>query len=128
MTPQQINDAFSEAADLCREATKHTMNIDLAYDESSLLRIDDIISRAWPQRPSGDNQKRCQLWGSYLGECLRRIHGGTWVKTEAGWGVKIGNVVLNVFAKIEKRFDNGMADSVTFFYEVFKKQLHSTAK
>src|SRR6185295_6214789 len=123
MTSDEITDAFAQRADLCRDATKHTMSIDLGYDEPSLRRIDDIINQAWPHGSTGDYKGRCELWASYLGECLRQLHGGNWVRTEAGWGVKIGAVVLNVFAKMEKRFQNGMADSITFFYETFKKQL-----
>jgi hypothetical protein len=125
MTPDQLNAIFTESAELCREATKHIMNIDLAYDAPSLLKMDEIISAAWPERPEGDISKRCELWGSYLGECLRRVHNGRWVNTGSGWGVEIGDVVLNVFAKIEKRFVNGMDDSITFFYKAFKNQLNT---
>jgi len=128
MTQQEINEAFKQRAELCRDATRHTMKIDLSYDEASLLRIDEIISTAWPQTSSGaDIKKRCEIWASYLGECLRAIFGGEWIRTEAGWGVKIGNVVLNVFAKMEKRFQNGMGDSISFYYDAFKKQLHGVA-
>jgi hypothetical protein len=125
MTQEQINEVFREAAEVCRNASKHTLGVDLAYDEASLLQIDDIISKAWPQNSDGDISKRCQIWGSFLGECLRQIHGGSWVRTDIGWEVKIGGVGLNVFAKIEKRFRNGMADSVSFFYTTFKRQLQN---
>lgn len=99
------------------------MKIELLYDEASLLRVDEIITRAWPPGAGGgDIKKRCEIWASYVGECLRAIFGGDWVRTESGWGVKIGSVVLNVFAKMEKRFLNGMTDSISFFYEAFKRQ------
>jgi len=123
MTQQEINKAFRDRAEICRAATKQMMKIKLLYDEASLLQVDDIITKAWPAgSSSGDIKKRCEIWASYLGECLRTIYGGDWVKTEAGWGVKIGQVVLNVFAKMEKRFQNGMTDSISFFYEAFKQQ------
>lgn len=100
------------------------MRIELSYDEASLLRIDEIISTAWPQSSSGQEiPKRVEIWASYLGECFRAIFGGEWIKTEAGWGVRIGKVVLSVFAKMEKRFQNGMGDSISFYYEVYKKHL-----
>ena len=128
MTQQELNKAFRDRAEICRDATKQMMKIDLAYDEASLLRIDDIISKAWPKGSSGgDIKKRCEIWASFLGECLRTIFGGDWVRTEAGWGVRSGTVVLNVFAKMEKRLQNGTSDSISFYYETFKKQLHRVA-
>ena len=57
MTQQEINKAFRDRAEICRDATKQTMKIDLLYDEASLLRVDDVISKAWPAGSSGGDIK-----------------------------------------------------------------------
>ena len=35
----------------------------------------------------------------------------------------IGELKVNVFGKVEKRFVNGESDSITYFYQMLKKQL-----
>jgi hypothetical protein len=111
---------FLDLSETCIEAVKNVMGINLYYDENSIYLIDKIISEAWPNGSKGDIEKRLQIWGSYLGECIRKIHNGKWVYTESGWwGIQVKNVVFHVFNKMEKRFINGMKDSIGFSYDAF---------
>ena len=48
---------------------------------------------------------------------------GEWVEVEGTVGVKFESIVAYPFSKIQKRFENGMQDSVTFYYRALKKLL-----
>ena len=111
---------FCNMAEICRDSAKNVFGINLNYDEESVYLLDKIISEAWPNGTNGDLEKLCHIWGSYLGECIRRIHNGKWIHAESRWwGVQVKNVVFHVFNKIEKRFINGMSDSISFSYDAF---------
>jgi hypothetical protein len=104
-------------------AAKATMSTDLCLDEDSIFAIDALIERGWPDGlPSDKRSMIIHLWGSFLGEAMRCTLRGDWVEADAGLGVAVGLAIAHPFAKIEKRFDNGMSDSVTHFYKAFKAQ------
>ena len=67
-------------------------------------------------------------FGSPLGEALRILFNGAWRFSEKQerWVVEClakngGRVEMNVFRKIEKRIENGMEDSISFYLEGIKK-------
>ncbi|MBD2091052.1 hypothetical protein H6F67_14455 [Microcoleus sp. FACHB-1515] len=93
------------------------MNVTLQYDESSLLCVDELIDRNWPDGVTGNMDQLVLIWGSFIGECLRTILNGEWVMTDAGWGVRCNDIVAHPFNKVEKRFRNGTGDSISFFYQ-----------
>jgi hypothetical protein len=123
IAPQTL-ELIRQSADTCIEAVQATMSVPLAYDEPSILSIDSLIQRAWPEPPSADGAAmRVQMWGSFLGEAICRVLGAEWVHTEFGYSVAIGVFVAHPFVKISKRFNNGMTDSISQFYEVMKQRL-----
>ena len=114
---------IKESAGVCIGATQATLNTALAYDEASILQLDDLIERTWPDGPGEALKMAIQVWGSFLGEAMCCSTGATWVETEGGSGVAVGLCVAHPFAKMDKRFRNGMTDSVAFFYKVFKDRI-----
>src|SRR5260221_14546063 len=92
-----------------------TPNTTLAYDDASILQIDDLIERARPDCPGNTLKMAVQVWGSFLGEAICRSMGATWVETEGGSAVAVGLFLAPPFAKFEKAFCNGKAHSVSSF-------------
>ncbi len=117
---------IKEAATICREAARHIMGIQLQLDEVSIMDIDGIISRAWPDGPTGNPEKdayRYELWGCFLGEALCVALDGRWVKTANGLGVSVGGEVVYPVEIIEQRFVKGMAHPVSDAYMACKQKL-----
>jgi hypothetical protein len=109
-----------ESSEICRNAAKETMSVVLNYDEISILMIDQLITLGW--KPGQVHEKTIQVWGCFLGQAMCKALNGEWVKTELGFGVAVGNHMANPLAKIEKRFKSGEAESITYFYQVFKQE------
>jgi len=89
--------------------------------------IDDVILKAWPKGATGDPEQLYQIWGSFLGEAMRRVVGGECVESEGTVGVKVGHIVTYPLSKIQKRFENGLEDSITFYYKALKTLAKSKA-
>jgi len=109
-----------ESAEVARDASARIFGVVLAYDEASIYRIDVLITQGWPDGKSVAS-KTIQVWGCFLGEAICASLGATWVTTESGLGVMVARNVAHPITKMEKRFMNGMDDSISFFYETFKK-------
>jgi len=122
ISDQQL-EVIRQSAQACIDAVKASMNVSLAYDEESIRAIDKLIQKAWPGRPPAENvAMRIQTWGSFLGEAMCKALGARWVSTEHGPGVAMGHMVAHPFAKVEKRFNTGMLESVSYFYKTFKQR------
>ena len=66
-------------------------------------------------------------FGSVLGEALKKLFTGEWHYSaqQERWVVfatfPMGSEIeLNIFNKLEKRFENGMEDSIEYFYDGIK--------
>jgi hypothetical protein len=59
--------------------------------------------------------------GSFVGECIIRSFGGTWVEREGWWGVKVRDQLWACpFSKIQNQFENGPTDSVGSLFALFQ--------
>ena len=95
------------------------------YNRASVAWVDGFIEQ---QRVKEDLTpqsvtKLAHVIGSYLGECIVRIHGGQWRQSEGRWGVFYdnGNGVFP-FAKVRKQFKNGRdrGDSILGFLDLIE--------
>ncbi len=119
---------FSRYAQMHIDTAKQSFDVDLKYDEESVLKLDDIIQSAWPEKPPVQIDSVILVFGSFLGEAIKHTLGGEWVRTEQGWGVKIGEATLMVFTKVKKRLLNGMEDSISYYYQSTKMMLNNNFK
>lgn len=69
-------------------------------------------------------------FGSVLGEAFRVVFGGQWKFSEGQnrWVIvtktKDGSrAEINVFNKLQKRIENGMEDSITYYFQMLQKTL-----
>lgn len=98
----------------------------LGYTSDDVFKIDTIISTYWDGPPVFMEQVVTHF-GSHLGETIRRLHGGYWTNDpERGSALTaVGGVGLQIypFDKIQKRFANGMKDSISDYYRAIVKTL-----
>lgn len=66
--------------------------------------------------------------GSALGEAFIMVFGGVWeyVASASRWQVGLvlpsnDSISINVFHKVEKRFENGEEDSISYLFEMIRK-------
>ena len=115
---------FRKNAQIFVDTAKQIDGVELKYNEESVLKMDQIISKNWPEQPPVQLDSVVIPMGSFLGEVIRVTIGGEWVNNQQGWGVKIDDSTMMVFSKVKKRFLNGMGDSISYYYQSLKKILN----
>src|SRR5260370_39046264 len=110
----------------------------LDYSENSLMEVEVILSQLAGNLP-GDGAspdevgEMCKMWGSYLGEVVRRRFGGEW-SVETYPGKQFATLTLSVGAnklfptmRINLRLTQGESDSLWSFYKMVKGKLEAIA-
>jgi Family of unknown function (DUF6278) len=110
-------------AELSRQKAKSVFGVDLDYSADSITRLDDMIQKGWPQPPVFLDTM-VEGFGSYLGEVIRRLHGGEWRHTEAdGYFLdRVGGRDMQIYpmARVRKRFLKGKDECLEFYYSALK--------
>jgi len=108
-------------------------NAQLDYSENSLIEVEAILSQLARQTPLTSDQvdEVCKMWGSYLGEVVRRRFGGEW-SVETYPGKQFATLTLSVGAnklfpsmKVHRRLTQGEDDNVWSFYKMIKARLEA---
>ena len=106
-------------------------NAQLDYSEHSLVEVENILARLAADPPGEDVAETCKMWGSYLGEVVRRRFGGEWT-IETYPGKQFATLTLNVGGnklfptmKVHRRLTQGHEDSVWLFYTMVKTRLQT---
>jgi hypothetical protein len=101
----------------------------LDYSERSLRDLEAILARLAQAKAAEDLTETCKMWGSYLGEVVRRRFGGDW-SIETYPGKQFATLTLNVDGnklfptmKVHRRLTHGADDNVWSFYEMVKARL-----
>ena len=107
-------------------------NTQLDYSENSLIEVEVILAelacQVWEDDAVGET---CKMWGSYLGEVVRRRFGGEWsVETYPGkqfatLTLSIGGNKLFPTMKVHRRLTQGEDDNVWSFYKKIKEKLET---
>ena len=118
------------------EMTKKIFNVDIHGDEKSILALDAIIEQGWGAKPPNNLEHAIIFFGSFFGEALMTTFAklgyiGVWTRNEgvSDWPVlqydipQKGPCFFNPFGKIQKRFMNGMEDSISYYYQCLKNGL-----
>lgn len=127
-------------AEACVAHAKEHWSTDLDYSARSLEDVELILARMHEKIPQNwmesifkpkisDEQIAAMslLYGSYLGEVMRRQWGGTWYETTDPDGRKSLTLELGagrkVFpaGKVWKRLKDGEGDNVWVFYQMMEK-------
>lgn len=113
----------------------------LDYSEDSLRDVENILSRLEQGTLAGgpaqeeirkEIEETCKMWGSYLGEVVRRRFGGAW-SIETYPGKQFATLTLSVGAsklfptmKVHRRITQGEGDNVWTFYKMVKARLEAS--
>ncbi len=107
----------------------------LDYSENSVQELEVILSQISHQGQTSDElTETCKLWGSYLGEVVRRQFGGEWT-VEQYPGKEFATLTLTVNGsklfpsmKIHRRLTQGDGENVWSFYKMIKARLEAAPK
>lgn len=111
--------------------TAREFSAQLDYSEQSVMALEIILARLAAEPLAQDVAEVCKMWGSYLGEVVRRRFGGEWT-IETYPGKQFATLTLNVAGnklfptmKIHRRLTQGRDDNVWSFYRMVKARLEA---
>ena len=126
----EIASAFSlDAVDFAAR----NFGIALDWSESSIPTVERMLGQlhdemAHSKPPDDTIWKVAKMFGSYVGEVLRRHHGGDWGIVRMGDqsfpGLQqVGGALCWPWGKARNRLINGPEDDVSIYYSVLAKQV-----
>ncbi len=105
----------------------------LDYSSDSIDALDDILVMVG-ESPEVDLDFEVRLWGSYLGEVLRRRYAGTWEMTPYPGGavsvpaVDVRGSRLFPLMKVYRRLTTGEEEDLRAFYSMVTERLGNPAQ
>jgi len=102
-------------AEMVVQQMRSLSQMDFGYTRESVEWLQGYIERL---RPSGmfdtpaTRDKLASVFGSFLGECIVRCHGGVWTTHEGVWCIAFANNLAFPFTKVSKQMENGLDDSI----------------
>jgi len=124
---QEITEWVKQRAADCVENLAK-LGVTLDYSAGSIEALEDTVPRVLALAEClGDDAARREAylnglvsyWGSYLGETMRRCHGGAWVHDENGAGLLMPSGIKAIsFHKVEKRLHDGPYDNLVSFFRI----------
>ena len=105
----------------------------LDFTSESIDGLDEILIRVG-ESPELDVDFEVRLWGSYLGEILRRRYAGTWEMTQYPGGVAAVPAVelrgsrLFPLMKVYRRLTEGEEEDLRTFYSMVTERLGKPAQ
>jgi len=105
-------------AQLVAATAENHLDTPVGYDREGVCWLDGYIQRQHEHGDPANREALVNTLGSYLGECIIAVYGGSWTHTEYGWGVAYdnGNAAFP-FAKVAKQLENGAEDSVLSLFD-----------
>ena len=105
----------------------------LDYNSDSLVAFEAVLSEL-AEKGDLDYDYEVKLWGSYLGEVLRRRYAGGWEMTQYPGGVAAVPAVevrgsrLFPLMKVYRRITMGDAESIAAFFDMVTERLGKPAQ
>lgn len=123
-------EAYAAAAvTLAREIFRQRLD----YNSDSLVAFEAVLSEL-AEKGDLDYDYEVKLWGSYLGEVLRRRYAGGWEMTQYPGGVAAVPAVevrgsrLFPLMKVYRRITMGDAESIAAFFNMVTERLGKPAQ
>jgi hypothetical protein len=117
------------AVETAKKEYRHTLD----FSAESITDLDEILVLAG-EDPNIDLDFESRLWGSYLGEVLRRRYAGSWEMTQYPGGqaavpaVEVRGSRLFPLMKVYRRLTNGEEDDLRSFYTMVTDRLGNPAQ
>jgi hypothetical protein len=118
-----------EAAELARREFRQKLD----FTSESIDALDDILVLVG-ESPERDLDFEVRLWGSYLGEVLRRRYAGTWEMTMYPGGavavpaIEVRGSRLFPLMKVYRRLTIGEEEDLSAFYSMVTERLGRPAQ
>jgi len=123
-----IIDQLSSVAKKHVELSQEHFGVELSYSGESFSKLDQMLDQ-WPSPPPANLEAPVMSFGSFIGECIIRLHGGRWTHNEEfGFhltGIGETDTTAFPFSKVEKRIVNGEEDSLEMYYAVLCQLVES---
>lgn len=119
-----------ESAELAVKTTREITGVELDYSAASLQFVENLICGFREEGHTAESMNdTIFLFGCYVGEVIIRSYGGQWKRaSETSFSKQLTEELLvvetpnkaawNPIGKAFKLLENGMEDSLTFFYGV----------
>jgi hypothetical protein len=123
-------EGYAQAA---AEFAKSEFSLKLDFTSESIDALDDILVRVG-ESPELDMDFEVRLWGSYLGEVLRRRYAGSWEMTQYPGGVAAVPAVelrgsrLFPLMKVFRRLTEGEEEDLRTFFSMVTERLGKPAQ
>jgi len=116
MSDDSIPQALRANAELVVRTFRDDLGVELGFNRAGVEWVDGYINRMHASLGADHLPGLIRMLASFVGECIIQTHGGRWVEQDGSWGVQVSEWIwASPFAKIEKQFENGPADSVASF-------------
>jgi hypothetical protein len=107
------------------ELAKTRFQATLDYGIDSLQVLESLFDRVEYAMPDPESKETLglltRLLGSYLGEVIRRKHGGEWIiwtdKHGKTMALQVGDATIFTHNKIKKRLERGPAHNIWNYYQ-----------
>jgi hypothetical protein len=105
----------------------------LDYNSDSMVAFEAVLSELTERRDL-DYDHEVKLWGSYLGEVLRRRYNGSWEMTQYPGGVaavpaiEVRGSRLFPLMKVYRRITMGDTESIAAFFDMVTERLGRPAQ
>jgi hypothetical protein len=114
-----VEENIKHNAKLVIEQMGQLSGLAFGYDTDSVSWLDGYINRIRRDVDQATTDRLVSVFGSYLGECVIKCHGGYWEKKEGQWRVSFDEKNgVYPFGKVGKQFENGSEDSIKSFFEI----------
>ena len=134
MTPDaKLAGVLVAQAESAVRTAKLTWNESLDFTQDSLEAIERILGKihnagrygAGSAAPGEEELAAAsKMWGTYIGEVIRRHYGGQWSQDEDGApALLIGEARAHPIAKARKRMADGASDNIRYYFSSMLKLL-----
>lgn len=127
---EAMMEGYAKAA---AELGRKTFSQKLDFSAESIDGLDEILVQVG-ESPELELDFEVRLWGSYLGEVLRRRYAGSWEMTQYPGGVAAVPAVevrgsrLFPLMKVHRRLTMGEEEDLRSFYSMVTERLGNPAK
>lgn len=110
-------EAIRQNAEVVVKHFASQLDVELGYNSDSVKWLDGYIERNRKEMRQETRDKLINIFGSFLGECIKSEFGGNWTFSENGFGIEFPTKTMAFpFNKVEKQFLNGSEDSIYSFF------------
>ena len=110
-------EAIRQNAEIIVNQFASQLDVELGYNSDSVKWLDGYIERNRTKIREETRDKLINIFGSFLGECMKKEFDGNWTFSENGFGIEFPDKTTAFpFNKVEKQFLNGSGDSIYSFF------------